>query len=157
MPYAVLKRGVILFLAAYFAAGLSLGNSKTLYPLFSWYLYPRVPSRLETDITLRIHEARGERFEPPQFLEETQGIYDRAYNKSAFRRITTRLAEKLAAGSPPEEITALRRELEEALPARPLVYEIVKIRYNPIERWKTGKVETVERIVIFRTGEKTNE
>jgi len=161
MSYKLLKKVVIVFLAAYFSVGLlarflSIGTER-FYPFFSWFLFTRVPPRIQTSFDLRIYEFEGKQFDPPIFFEKAGSVYKKNSRLMAeYRNLIQRLGTA-AKQNRKDEITQLRRELEANFLSHPVIYDIVEIRYNIIEYWKSGHIIEAKQIAIFNSQATTNE
>ena len=54
------------------------------------------------------------------------------------------------------EVAWIRAQLEQRFAVHPVIYEVVRTTYNPIERWKYGTVIELESIATFHS-QYTNE
>ena len=151
MSYRSTKIFVALFLAVYFLAGLYTSNlpNREAYPFFSWNLFSKVPQANVREFALRIVEYKGQRFDPPIFLNEAKGMYSRARLHKYWGPINS-LGRNIKSNNK-EEIERFRRRVENIFYSHPVTYEIVRIRYNSVERWKTGRLQQVETIAVFTT------
>lgn len=139
--YQFLKKFIFILLFLYFVLGIAafpMGNTKTLIPFFSWFLYIRVPN--ETNMyAVRIYEYHGKKFDPPVFLHEAKNIVSESSSAKA-REIIQRLGRSITNGHN-NQIRYLRRLFEDAYVSSPAKYEIVKIKYNPIKLWNKNEIE----------------
>lgn len=161
MTYEALKKYLLLFLIIYFSTGLLARyfseGTEDVYPFFSWFLFSKVPSRIQTDFAIRIHQFGGKQFEPPIFLEKAEDIYDTTlYSTAEYHRLIQQLAMS-AKQNRSEETEYFRSKLEKTFVAHPVVYEAVEIKYNPIDRWKRGQLIKVKSIAIFNSRDPIDE
>ena len=153
MSYGVLKKFIIIFLIVYFSAGmlarhLSKGP-EDVYPFFSWFLFHRVPPRTQTGFSIRVHELDGRRFEPPIFFEEVGDMYDKDSRSAREYQHLVRILGRSVKQNKTDEVERLREKLERNFLSHPATYEIVEVTYNPVDRWRTGRLIDVKSIDIF--------
>ncbi len=148
--YRILQRGLFWLLALYFAAGLSMkqvvGRGE-IYPVFSWALFAKVPNE-RTVFALRIFAYDGAPLESDFFYEEAEGIVPEPHSIAAQHAIR-RLGAAATRGTKEEEAEA-RRLLERLYLKTDMRYEIVRVRYEPRNRWRTGERE-IELIRSYST------
>lgn len=148
-PWTLTAIPLVLFV--YFFVGVGTKRSGEIFPIYHWGLFAAV----ETPTTLGevyLEEVDGERYNPPVRLQDTESYrrlmmsdYD-IYNTP---NVIRRLAAALASGR--YERAA---ELEAAFEANFLEqdrvrYSVVNVTFDPVERYRTGKVvsrETVGRL-----------
>ena len=81
MTYEHAKQTVFIFLAGYCCVGLlahvaniTHNTPEDLYPFFSWFLFVRVPSRVQFDYEARMSAGAGKSRENAGFLTADSGI-----------------------------------------------------------------------------------
>ena len=153
MSYKLLRKIIMAFLIFYFSVGLFArylsDGVEDVYPFFSWFLFSKVPARIQIDFAIRIHEFAEKRFEPPIFFEKAKGIYDKtSYSTTDYYHLVQLLGMSLQSNRM-NEVKRLRRELEKNFLSYPVVYEVVELKFNPIERWKTGQFIGIKSLVTF--------
>jgi hypothetical protein len=147
--YRILRSGVTLFLAGYFVGGLLtlLHPREEVFPVYSWFLFALVPQR-QTLYAVVLHEAEGRPLPQPIAYQEAINIVRDPHNV-----VVHQLIQQLGAAVEKQDVaqvTELRRLLEtNYLPARSR-YEVAKISYEPLRRWRTGEQRT-ERLAMFST------
>jgi hypothetical protein len=110
---------------------------RELYPFYSWSLFALVPN-MEHRYTARIYEANGEIMEPPTLFEEARRNV-RQPHSAAVLQLFTRLARAHEAGQE-AEVERLLRLVDDHIP-RPARFELVRLTYQPVERWRNGTQE----------------
>ena len=160
LSHSLLEKLIVLFLVSYFVVGVYahfyIINQEEVYLLYSWDLYTKVPPRIQTEFAILIHEFEGKRLENPIIFERARGVlysslteYRHAtYNKTSIQNIVRLLAPSILQDKT-REIERLRMELEKTFLSHPVVYEVVEVTFNPIERWKNGRFININRLGIF--------
>ncbi len=145
---------LLLFLFLYFLIGvtarLGMDNEEQVYLVSSWYLYSKVPPSIQKDFTVLVHQVGGKVYSPPLFIDDTQGIVFSSlvdYNHSLVHNVRD-LGRAVLFGEK-MEITRAQTELESKFITRPISYELVQISFNPIDRWKTGKILQSQSLAKF--------
>lgn len=147
--YRIAQRWVTLFLAAYFVGGLLtlLHPCEEVFPVYSWFLFALVPQH-QTLYAVVLHEAEGRPLSQPRAYPEAIGIVRDPHNVVAYQ-----LIQQLGTAVEKQDtaqVVKLRHLLEtNYLPARSR-YEVAKISYEPLRRWRTGEQRT-EQLAIFST------
>ena len=144
--YTTLKKFILAFFILYFVGGLATEvfpawQDKSMIPFYSWFLFDRVPNDRSTS-ALRILEYRGTIVEPPLLFQEAKGVVKEPRSPKA-RELISKMTKSIRKNQK-EETGHLRESLEQSFLPGCLRYEIVMIKYDPIERWKTGHY-TVEQ------------
>ncbi|MCK5448951.1 MAG: hypothetical protein KAJ43_12450 [Gemmatimonadetes bacterium] len=150
--YRGLQLGLSLSLALYFVAGMGMkyvvGRSE-VYPVFSWALFGKVPNE-QTQFALRILAYDGSPLDDGLLFEQAEGIVAEPHSIAAQHAIR-RLGTAATRGTKEEEAEA--RHLLEQIYLKPgLRYEIVRVRYEPLSRWRTGERE-IEPIRSYSTAD----
>ena len=154
LRYRRLERAVWALLTAYVLAGLYSqlamrgGDRDQLFPASSWALFATVPQQV-TDYGVRVLELRGERLAEPSFQD---GVRDRLPDLASLDAY--RLIQQLgrALGEDDRDGAARARRALEGIylkGAEPFRYEIVRRRYDPLERWHGGTVRAAEALGQF--------
>ncbi len=133
---AFVKIFVPLCLAVYFAAGYARIRSTDIVPFSSWALFVFVPNQPAV-FTLQIDSLDGRALNPPERFED--GTFANSHDITAYY-VINHFGMAWEKGDA-EEIRKFRLLLEKnVLPAKRVDWELVKITYDPLERWKTGAV-----------------
>lgn len=147
--YRIAQRWVTLFLAAYFVGGLLtlLHPREEVFPVYSWFLFALVPQQ-RTLYAVVLHEAEGRPLPQPIAYQEAIDVVRDPHNV-----VVHQLIQQLGAALEKQDaaqVAKLRRLLEtNYLPARSR-YEVAKIGYEPLRRWRTGEQRT-EQLAMFTT------
>ncbi|MCX6819765.1 MAG: hypothetical protein NT019_00525 [Candidatus Adlerbacteria bacterium] len=145
-----------IFLGLYFLAGLSTfflfssAHDKSFPPFFHWFLFALVPNEhFSTQYTVQLTAYRGKTFTPPELFGEANDIIPEATANRA-RDGIRHLGKALVAGDT-ARADVVRAELEAAYFPKDLSWQVVKITYDPIERFKTGTLEKVDVLGTYHT------
>lgn len=156
MRYPLFKILLIGFLATYFIVGVSSrvitrGDEDT-YPFFSWFLFSKVPARIQDDYLIKILEYRGQIQVPPLLVEKTPGIFNSARSLAEYFQMTRNLGVAVRRGDT-KEINRFRTHIENNLfSSQKLKYQVLEVRYNLIERYKSGSLLSSQEIAVFESG-----
>jgi hypothetical protein len=130
------RRGIALFLAAYFAGGMLtlLNPTQEVFPVFSWFLFALVPPSLP-QYGLLIEDVNGRRVDPPRLYQEAEGIISTPHEIIVYQ-----LTQQLGAAIErhPQDADRYREVLEKNWLPSATRYEVVRINADPIARWKSG-------------------
>jgi len=127
---------VPLCLAVYFVVGYTRIRTTDIVPFSAWALFVFVPNQPSV-FTLQLDSLNGSALIPPERFED--GTFTNPHDITAYY-IMNRFGIALEKGDS-GEVRKFRALLEEnILPAKRLDWELVKITYDPLERWKTGKI-----------------
>ena len=148
-----LRRRLVLLLVVYFFAG---GASQKLvpgvdeiFPFFGWSLFSKVPND-ESRYWIAIDRHDDRPVEPPvSFLHAPESIV--GGNRWVGRKVIQRLGRAVDKGRT-EEAADLRRLLEKSYLKGRVGYELLFERYEPLEKWKTGKSQETRRLASFESG-----
>ncbi|MEI6863787.1 MAG: hypothetical protein WCK46_00230 [Candidatus Adlerbacteria bacterium] len=145
-----------IFLGLYFVIGLSTfflfssAHDKSFPPFFHWFLFALVPNEhFSTQYTVRLVTYKGKALTPPELFGEANDIIGDAQTNRA-RDGIRRLGKALVAGDT-AGADVVRAELEAAYFPKDLSWQVVKITYDPIERFKTGALERVDILGTYHT------
>lgn len=117
------------------------------YPFFSWFLFPTTPSVEQTDHSIRFLEAAGETLNPPLLLHEDHGLLSKeAHSSTEYLGLVRMLGESVERRDE-KAVAHWQEQLEKNFLRHPVTYELVKMRFNPIERFKEG---TIDEITFMR-------
>jgi hypothetical protein len=151
MSYKTTKGTTIAFLTLYVAIG--IGNhfashgQEDLYPFFSWFLFVEVPNRVQENLEVAITSAETMRLSSPVEIGTLPGIFKPGTDIDHIRNLSMRLAQALSEKNSPI-FDSLQRELEMNF-AMPVTYQIRRVRFDVIERFKSGIVLSVEPVAEF--------
>ena len=124
-----------------------------MYLVGSWNLYSGVPARIQSDFSVLVHSIGGQEIMPAPYLDDTPGlVFGRLidYNHSLVHDVM-RLGQAIDAGQK-DAVRKEREKLEANFLKDQIVYELVHIRFNPIDRWKTGQLISTESLATFTSG-----
>ncbi len=149
MTYTQLKWSIATLLILYTAVGFVADAAKPendfedVYPFFSWFLFIHVPNATQRGFDARLTVIEGEELQTAMPL-----LASPVLPKSDVRPLQVRnLIDALGRALETENegaITAARKALESNF-QKTATYEILEIRYHPVDRWRTGAIldETV--------------
>lgn len=147
---------LFLFLVAYLVLGqashwapVKWMPHREVFPFFSWYLFVDVPGD-RTDFGLRIHESGEQSFDPPVYFEDAEGVVSQPHSIAA-HVVVLRLGKAIEAQDD-ATVEELRGLLEKRYLPERVRYGIVKRRFDPLERWKTGALTATPVALFTRTG-----
>jgi len=138
--YRILRGWVALFLAGYFALGLStlLLPRWEVFPLYSWFLFALVPGQ-ESRYALRLQEVRGQKLAGPVLYQEAESFVADPHNVTV-RELVQQFGLAVEKGRVQEQLRIRRMMEKDRLPPS-CRYEPVIITYDPLARWRTGRYE----------------
>lgn len=140
MSYGLLKKSIILFMISYtFASFYITYEDREIFPFFSWNMFNKVPPDIAEAYDVLIHKADTETFTPPKSINEVKNIYrPNAGGAALYRSIIGKFGLSLKDNNV-KEASRRRAMLESKFLLHPVEYEVVHIRFNTIERFKTGR------------------
>lgn len=154
MSYRAAKISVLLFLAVYFCTGMLAQffakGVEDAYPFFSWFLFSRVPLRIQSEYAIRFLEIGGKTVDPPLFFKKAPGALRNKERRSPDEYYV--LVQSLGGAvkrKDAEETARLRLEIEKEMLDHPAVYEISEIIFNPVELWRNGSVMEIKPLAEF--------
>lgn len=152
MPYNALKIFLASIIISYFYAAFYATShvpEGEVYPFFSWFVFTRVPQKLNTEYAVKIAEYGNRKLDPPVFFADARGIYVKnSVALPTYNYIIQSLGANVEAGQP-SKIKQYREALEESFLSLPVVYEIVRIEFDTLELWNTGKFSEVGNVTAF--------
>lgn len=154
MSHTALKAFILWSLAAYAVGGLATeillpGREKGAIPFYSWFLFNLVPNHMQV-YAVEISEQNGRVFDPPLPFRAAVGIVANPASPKA-RELIQRIGDRLNANDE-RTADALRRSFERTFLPTKTSYRIVRLEYDPLERWRNGVLTTVP-LQTFTTGE----
>lgn len=152
MSYRFLKFFFAVALVIYFAGGLATsGYQKEVYPFFSWFLFDQVPNEKQ-DFTMRIISYGGQEYDPPLEFSQASHIFQ-SINQSATQYFY--VIQDLGYGilnKNDSQAQNARERLEKIFLGAPAKYEILQVRYDPVQYWKTGEFIEAKLMATYETG-----
>jgi hypothetical protein len=133
--YSIFVIGFIFF---YFLAGVVLGfaGAKQIFPFFSWNLFGDIPNeRYEYSAILITYN--GIPVSPPKLFQQGEDIISE-HDSSTARRNLQNFGSAYERGDM-EGANKFRKLFEENYLKAPAKYRLVKLIYDPIERWREDK------------------
>jgi hypothetical protein len=119
------------------------------FPFTTWFLFSKVPPTSITRYDIAIRKTGEKTFDTPIVFASAHGLVDhpdRIENWYVFQRMGKAFERGDA-----EQVGQLRKLLEKS-ELRPMtVYEFRRIRYDPLDRWRTGRQE-IEILWVGETG-----
>lgn len=145
MTTAALKISLLAFLAAYAIGGLATeillpGREKSAIPLFSWFLFASVPNRMQVYAVRILEYPGGAPDSSAPFTQTTAAFASPSSPKG--RELIQRIGKRVAAGDS-TAADELRRRFERVFLPPGVHYQIVRLEYDPLARWRTGALTTV--------------
>ena len=125
-------------------------RSDEFFPFASWSLFSKVPNEVR-DYTVRIVAVNGQTLDRPVDFENSRELFGPAAASHGARMIIQRIGE--AANRADASATTRARASFESLHLRehrPVRYELVERRYDPIERWRDGKFRSTRTMGTFQ-------
>jgi hypothetical protein len=141
--YRRIQAVLLLVLAGTFALGLvsAVRPAGEIFPFASWFLFSLVPQRVTSyDLLVRFWGSRE--FEPPKPLIEVDGLL-RTPRSSTVYQLVQRYGRAVEAGNRGEAEAAWRLLKAKFSSTDPVVFEVVKRSYDPLDRSRGGKVEQI--------------
>ena len=127
-------------LLSYFTIGVvnELALDVEIYPVFSWFLFTHVPGEV-TEYELAVVEFDGQSVEPPVLFREAGDMMPDAESMTAHI-----LVQRIGAAWDSEdldEVQNLMDVFEGSFVPVPARFDLVQVRYDPLERLRTGLYE----------------
>lgn len=149
--YRLLKLFIFAFLLLYFVGGLA---AKTLrlhgdefFPVFSWFLFERVPF-MRQQYAVQILSSYDRKLPEPVFFAKAKGLVPDPESITAY--ILIQDLGRAIAKKQPTKIANLRLAFEENYLFPSTDYKIVEIAYNPIDRFKNDQLLSIKSIKQLR-------
>lgn len=108
-----------------------------IFPLTSWLLFSLVPNKI-TDYDLLLHGSAAYPQKPARSFNQS-GVLVRAPHSIVSYQLIQQLGEAVEDGDQPKA-DYLRQQIEEQFAVASIAYDLTKVRYEPVDRWKTGQV-----------------
>ncbi len=151
MSPGTLKYATVLMLIGYALTGLWTRRlpEGERYPFFSWFLFNRIPQISETAYNIRILEAGGTPLQPPVTFKDAAPFFSTVDNSpAAYYQLIQELGQALAAHDTLEG-HRVQKVLDQHFTA-PVLYEVLKVTYNPIEYWRSAQWQEAVRLAVFK-------
>lgn len=158
MTSATARLSIALLLALYFVAGMSSRfffgeNEERAFLVFSWSLYSRVPAAFTEEYAVRVYSVEGMPLDTPVFLDDTKGflftdVID--YHHTLVHEVN-RLGEAIE-NDDIDGARQARLALEAYFLRQSVDYEVTRIAYDTIERWKTGTIREAHPLARYTSG-----
>lgn len=141
-----------LFILGYFsiaALPALMNKGDEMYLLHHWFVFSEVPSRMSKTYGAYVVSIDGKPVSPPARIE-TAGVllFDDRHPRPYYDNVVRQLGRLLEADSTSEAETG-RAQLEWFVEKRPVVYQVVRIYYNPIDRFRDGTVISEEVLAEY--------
>ncbi len=149
-------RRLQIFVAAALAFVMVVGLGGTLtprheiFPFASWFLFSLVPGR-RSEFDLTLHAANEKGSDPGRPYNQADGLVHHPHSI-----VTHEIIQQLGEAEQNHDATArgaLRRQIEADFEPSVTRYDLVRVTYSPVERWRTGRVLATETLRSFGTGE----
>ena len=150
--YRRLQRFAAAALAFLLVAGLggTLLPSHEVFPLASWFLFSLVPGP-QSEFDLLLRRAGDDPAGPGRSFRLSDGLVRHSHSV-VFHELIQQLGAAEGRRNAPAS-RALRRQIEADFEPSVARYDLVRVRYAPIERWRTGRVQESAAVRSFTTGE----
>ena len=150
--YRRLQRFVVAALAFMFVVGLggTLLPSHEVFPFASWFLFSLVPGR-QSEFDLFLHTPSDDPAATGVSFRTADGLVRHSHSV-----VFHELIQQLGAAEERRDATAsraLRRQIEGDFEPSVVRYDLVRVKYKPVERWRTGRVQASAAVRSFGTGE----
>lgn len=128
----------------------SYSNSEEIFPVFSWFLFDRVPNNIQK-FNIIIYEYNGKIFNPPVPWKKVFKKVSGARLHQA-RILIKRMGDAHTVGNLDEFNTSRQLFEKIVLDNKNTEYEIIQEVYNPLEKWKLGDSKNkIKSIGVFKT------
>jgi hypothetical protein len=149
MTYTQLKWSIIGLLLLYAAVGFLADATKPendfedVYPFFSWFLFIHVPKATQRGFDARLTSIEGVALTSSVSLTASPVAPKNDVRPIQMHNFIDALGRALKSGDK-SAIEAARKALESRFQKK-ATYEVLEIRYHPVDRWRTGALleETV--------------
>ena len=150
--YRRLQRLAFAALAYMLVVGLggTLLPSHEVFPFASWFLFSLVPGR-GSEFDLLLHTAGDDPAAPGRSFRLSDRLVRHSHSV-----VFHELIQQLGAAEERRDAhasRALRRQIEGDFEPSVVRYDLVRVKYAPIERWSTGRVRESAGVRAFATGE----
>jgi hypothetical protein len=146
MSYRITKVVILSVLALYFVIALSAqGKNQDPYPIFSWSLFSDIPNP-RNEFTIELHRYGDEVYDPPLRFSELSFLFDKLKNSpTEYTPRFTKLAEAIERRDM-AEAERVQEEIAKMFMGKPYEYELIQVRVDAVEYWKTGHYDLVKSI-----------
>ena len=133
---------IIGFIFLYFLVGMLTGflGIKEIFPFFSWNLFGHIPNKTN-EYAIIVDVYNGTTVSPPQLFQEAKGVVRQSSSIIAYYLIQD--FGKAYERREMQKSERLRELFEANFIKAPAQYRLIRIIYNPLERWKTGRYERI--------------
>lgn len=143
-----LQTRLAVLLGAVFALGLVSGAQRAeIFPFASWFLFSLVPQDV-TAYELRVSAWGDRKFDPPRSIIDIDGAVQ-SPRSTTVRDLIQRIGRAHESPTGFADRETAWKLLEQRLTLPPsFALECVRLRYDPLERWKRGDA-ALEREVVM--------
>lgn len=144
-----LRGSLFLVLFLYLFLGLFLGitynlgkrpRRQEIFPVFSWFLFSKVPKENITVYNIIIHKHNEQIFNPGIPFEEADKSIVTSNKNAVVQTLINQMGNSYRRNQQ-EEFTKFRQVFEKNHLKGQVEYELVQERYSLLERFKTGKIK----------------
>lgn len=147
MTFLQTKIAILCILFFYLSTGLLMTyttvikqNSPSLFPLFSWAIFTEIIRPTEEYATIRILSYDGRDLSPPLYFNDALGLFDTKFTSpQSWYVLFNDLCGNIQAQNQ-KNIFSLREKIETILIPRDVIYEVVTIKINPLDFYKSRTV-----------------
>lgn len=142
---------MLVFLTFY--AGVALYGQfvkhKEIPHFFAWFVFTHTPQRTQHEFAIRVLEHKGKQFDPPTFLNDAGVTFSSPnFSTPEYSRRVAILGSYIMQERK-NQIEQARREVESLFLPGKVKYEVIMIVFNPIERFKYGRVISTKQLAVF--------
>ena len=153
LSYKRLRRFAIVLLIVECVVGMggALTARQEVFPFASWFLFLLVPYHTsDYDLLLRAEGTRP--LDPPPAFSQAPGALVQASHSIVAYQLIQQLGEAQRHHDA-DRVRALRRQIEAQFRVPFIHYDLVRVVYQPVERWQTGRVVSRTPLQSFVAGE----
>ena len=130
--------------------GGTLLPSHEVFPFASWFLFSLVPGR-QSEFDPLLRTANDDPTVPGRSFRAADHLVRHSHSV-VFHELIQQLGAAEARSDTPAS-RALRRQIEGDFEPSVVRYDLVRVKYTPVERWRTGRVRETAAVRSFGTGE----
>lgn len=131
-------------------AGLRVFVRDDIYPIFSWNLFSYIPND-QYKFSLRVLSYGTDKYTPPKRFDEMATIFEKIHQPpTEYVRDIDQMGYALQ-GKDTDKIARIKTRLDTMFYKTPATYEITKVRYNPVEFWRTRSYISEVVLITFDT------
>jgi hypothetical protein len=153
--YFALKITMAVFVVAYVVIAYAGGSTerRQYFPVFNWSLFSSVESRPSV-VELHVKRIGDQSFNPPVNYFELGSYFATARSRSPELPKNAGLLAAAAERGDTKRVEQLRRmiELQDLSGQGTVEYQLVRVEFDPIERWKTGRNLREVILAEYQTG-----